>query len=123
LPDEVEIAVQENVMPTVSSRAEAQAFSAAAAKLASTVDLHVKVDTGMGRLGVKPNDALDLIAAIRRLPNLRVQGVYTHFSSAEDDARFSQQQAKLFRQVLRHLGQHGIQIPCIHANNSAAVLH
>jgi len=54
LPDEVERAVQDNVMPTISRPAEAELFSKVATKLNATVRAHVKVDTGMGRLGVTP---------------------------------------------------------------------
>lgn len=123
LPHEVETAVKENVMPTISSVTEAELFSTAAGKLRSAVDLHVKVDTGMGRLGVRPDRAVELVERVRQLPDLRLQGLYTHFSSAEDDPKFSQRQAKTFRQVLESLAQRGIEIPCVHANNSAALLH
>ncbi len=123
LPDEIERAVTENVMPTISSWPEAESFSVAAAKLRSTVDLHVKVDTGMGRLGVRPDQALALVERVRQLPNVRLHGLYTHFSSAEEDARFSRCQVATFRQLLRSLAERGLEFPCVHANNSAALLH
>ena len=123
LPDEVEMAVRESVIPTLSSIREAESFSACAAKVRTIVDVHIKVDTGMGRLGVRPDRAMELVRKVRQLPGLRLQGLYTHFSSAEDDAEFSRQQAKTFRQVIAALASEGIQIPVLHANNSAALLH
>ena len=123
LPDEFEIAVKDGVMPTISSVAEAKMFSEAAARWRRTVELHVKVDTGMGRLGVAPENALDLIEQIGRLPGLKVQGLYTHYSSVEDDAEFSRRQRKRFQKLLAELAAKNIHVPLIHANNSGALLH
>ena len=123
LPSEVEAAVRDLVMPTISSIEEARRFSRVARGLGRTVSLHVKVDTGMGRLGVRPERALSLVRQIRRLPNVEVQGVYTHFSSAEDDARFSRRQTEQFRKVIAQLETAGLCPPVVHASNSAALLH
>src|SRR5436190_16477774 len=60
LPDEIDAAVRDDVMPTISSAQEAIAFSDVAVKRKKTVELHLKVDTGMGRLGVVPKDAVSL---------------------------------------------------------------
>ncbi len=123
LPEEVEIAVRDRVMPTISSTEEARAFSAGAIKAHCTMDVHLKVDTGMGRLGVGPPQAAELAKTIQSLPGLRLQGLYTHFSSAEDDAEFSRRQAETFHRVVAELEKLGIEVPMIHANNSAALLH
>ncbi len=123
LPDEVTLAVRDDVMPTISSLGEARAFSAAAVKQGKWVEVHVKVDTGMGRLGVSPAAACALVKDIGRLPSLKVQGIFTHFSSVEDEADFSRGQIQKFRRVLAELAAEGIAIPLIHANNSGAVLH
>jgi alanine racemase len=123
LPDEVEIAVRDHVMPTLSSLAEASHFSAVARRLNRVVDVHVKVDTGMGRLGVAPAGAVELIAAIRRLSGIRLQGVFTHFAQAEDNAMATRRQAKCFQLVLDALARAGQTPPLVHSHNSAAVLH
>ncbi len=123
LPDEIETAVRDGVHPTISSLAEAKAFSQAASRLRTTVAVHLKVDTGMGRLGVPAGQVLQLVEAIGKLPGLELEGIYTHYASAEDDARFSRGQAKLFETVLARLRRAGVRVPLIHANNSAAVLH
>ena len=123
LPDEIETAVRDEVRPTISSLAEAGVFSAAAVRLRRTVAVHVKVDTGMGRLGVARENALPLLRAVSKLPGLALEGLYTHYASAEDDAKFSREQARRFQQLLRELAADGIQVPLIHANNSAALLH
>jgi alanine racemase len=123
LPDEIETAVRDEVRPTISSLAEANLFSAAAVRLGKTVPIHVKVDTGMGRLGVAPNEALDLLRTASKLPGLVLEGLYTHYASAEDDAAFSDEQAVTFERLLAELKAYGIQVPLVHANNSAALLH
>lgn len=102
---------------------EAERFSAAAARFKKTIPVHLKVDTGMGRLGVEVGGAMELIEGIRHLPGLQMEGLYTHYSSVEDDAEFSCRQAEQFKQLVQQLRLAGIKIPCIHANNSGALLH
>lgn len=123
LPDEVETAVRDDVMPTLSSLEEANRFAAAACRLRKTVRVHVKVDTGLGRLGVAPAQARALVARIQRMAGLRLQGLYTHYSAAEDDADFSRQQSGRFCRLVAELLAEGVVVPLIHANNSAALLH
>ncbi len=103
LPDEVERAVKDNVMPTLSTVDEARRFSRIAKKLKRTVSAHVKIDTGMGRLGVAPDDAAELLKTIARLPNLNAIGLYSHFASAESDAAFSRRQRSQFNKLVKQL--------------------
>jgi alanine racemase len=123
LPDEIQAAVRDDVRPTLSSLTEAGAFSAAAVHLRKTVPVHVKVDTGMGRLGVAVDDALMLLRTVSKLPGLTLEGLYTHYASAEDDPVFSRDQARRFQDLLAELKLNGIEAPLVHANNSAALLH
>lgn len=122
LPDEIETAVRDDVRPTISSLAEAAAFSAAATRLHKTVLIHLKVDSGMCRLGVEARQAPELALAVRSLPGLVLEGVYTHFASAEDDAAFTRRQTLRFRRVLDLLRDAGLDPPLVHANNSGALL-
>ncbi len=123
LPEEVGLAVRDGVMPTLSSLEEARRFSRAAVKLNTSVAVHIKVDTGMGRLGVAPDLAVELIGRVTRLRGLRLAGVFTHYAAVEDDAAFSRQQRRRFIGVLEQLSAKGIVVPLIHASNSGAVLH
>lgn len=122
LPDEVEAAVRDQVMPTISSLAEAQRFSAAGAKLRRTVDVHLKVDTGMGRLGAKPKEVVSLAQAITQLPHLNLRGLYSHFSSAEDDAKYSCLQRELFVSIVDEIKTLGLKPDFIHLRNSGGVI-
>ena len=123
LPDEVERAVKDNVMPTLSTLDEAHHFSRVAKKLKRNVNAHVKVDTGMGRLGVTTAQAPELLDTITSLPNLRAEGLYTHYASAENDSKFSNQQRTQFKKLIRVLDASGHTFKHIHVNNSAALLH
>jgi alanine racemase len=123
LPDEVSAAVRDDVRPTISSIEEARRFEVAAARARKTVSLHIKVDTGMARLGVASSGAVELVRAVNALPHLRVEGIYTHYSSAEDDRDFSLAQRERFETVLKQLRASKLLPPLIHANNSAALLH
>jgi alanine racemase len=119
LPSEVSAAVRDDVMPSISNFEEAQCFSEAATKMKKEIPVHVKVDTGMGRIGVRPEQALDFLKQVRGSKGIIVQGIYTHFSSAEDNPGVSAQQLKSFRGVLKSLDQ---KIPVVHANNSGGLL-
>ena len=120
LPAEVEPAVRHNIMPTISSLDEARRFQREAARQHRTLAVHVKVDTGMGRLGFWHEEAAGPIQRIAAMPNLRLQGIYTHFPSAEDDVAFSLEQVEQFRSVVRRAG---VRIPLRHADNSAGLLN
>jgi alanine racemase len=122
LPEEVELAVRDEVMPTLSTLAEAEHFSREAVRQGKTVRLHLKIDTGMGRLGVEPPEALPLMRAIRRLPGLQLHGVFTHYSSVEDDPDYSQRQADQFIRLVRQARAEGMEIPLVHANSSGGLL-
>lgn len=123
LPCEVESAVADGVAVTLSSLAEARRFSRAARRLRKTARVHVKVDTGMGRLGVPAEEAPDLVRQLGRLPGIEMEGIYTHYSSVEDDPAFSRSQRVRFERALRDLDRQGFPVRWIHANNSAALLH
>jgi len=123
LPDEVGRAVKDNVMPTLSTVDEARCFSRVAKKLKRNVSAHVKVDTGMGRLGVAPAQAAALLEVIVRLPNVHAVGLYTHYASVADDAKFSRQQRTQFQKLIRELEAAGHTFSHVHMNNSAALLH
>lgn len=122
LPDEVEPAVRDDVMPTISSLEEADRFARAARRLHKTARVHIKVDTGMGRLGVAPDQAAVLIETAKRLPGIEVAGLYTHYSSAEDDAAVTRGQRMRFQHVITGLSAEAKGFEFIHASNSAGLL-
>ncbi len=77
--------IRQNIMQTVFMEQMAEDLSKAAVKLGKTAKIHIKLDTGMGRLGFLANEgSVEKIVAISKLPNLEIEGIYTHFASADE---------------------------------------
>jgi len=101
----------------------ARALSRAAGDLRTVARVHIKVDTGMGRLGLLPQDVVPFVQAILPLPNLEVEGIFTHFAMADDaDQTHTREQLDAFRGVLKALEEAGLTFRYVHAANSAALL-
>ncbi len=123
--------MEHRLMPTIYSVDNAQAFSEVATAANKSIAFHIKVDSGMGRLGV-PCDALQLdlspnpveeIRAILQLPGLEFQGLCTHFATADHgDKTFANRQFKRFQALAADLEADGIEIPIKHAANSGAII-
>lgn len=85
--------------------------------------VHIKIDTGLCRIGVRPGEELaQLLDCVRRLPNLIIDGIFTHFSDAEADDATTLQQLELFEQALAQVRAAGIDPPHVHAANSGATI-
>lgn len=115
-PADMPAAASTGAALTVYRRDQLDALDAAAG--ARPVPVHLKVDTGMGRLGCSPDDAAGIAQAIARSRHLTLAGTYTHFASADSDREFSTRQLELFREVIAGLG---VAPGLLHAGNSAAV--
>jgi alanine racemase len=110
--------------PTVFTPKEAELFAAAARQCGQTLGVHVKVDTGMGRVGCFPCEEADgFIASVARTPGLSLQGLYTHFAAADHaDKQFTYQQLERFSALINRLEAQGLAIPVKHAANSAGAI-
>ena len=115
-------AANHGLTPTIASLESAQRLVEAAKSLGRRVDCHVKVETGMGRIGVSPAAAVATAEYLSKQPMVRIQGIYTHFSCAETDAPFTRKQLARFQEALDGLAARGIKVPLRHAANSAAAL-
>ncbi|NLN78920.1 MAG: alanine racemase [Armatimonadetes bacterium] len=115
--------VSYDLMSTVCDIGFARALSHAAESHTKKAAVHIKVDTGMGRIGVRPEDALGFARMLRLLPDLHIDGIFTHFPcSDEPDRSFSLLQIAAFTKALSALRSNSINIPTIHMANSAGVL-
>ena len=98
-------------------------ISAVASQMDQEAKLHLKVDTGMSRLGMNPEEVIGLFQKAGRLPNIRMEGLFTHFARAdESDPAPTGAQETLFRALVAELDAAGFKIQLIHAANSAASL-
>ena len=86
-------AAAHDLTPIVASLESAKRVAEAALRLRREINIHVKVDTGMGRIGLRPNAAVALMRDLAALKGIRVQGLYTHMAKAEDDAAFTETSA------------------------------
>jgi alanine racemase len=117
-------AINYNISPTIFSEEVARAFNRAAADLNKEANVQVKVDTGMGRLGVLPHELLPFMKNLAQMTGLRVEGLYTHFATADEaDLTQTYQQLRCFQELLAQLDQAGLRPPWIHAANTAAMLN
>jgi alanine racemase len=116
--------VRQRLTPTVNALELGHALSAAVAEQgAPALPVHLKVDTGMGRFGVLPEEVLDVTRALEGLPGLFLEGFYTHFCTADErDTSHTYRQFEMYRQLVRQLKEAGIAIPVKHVANSAATL-
>jgi len=99
-----------------------QASLEALQRIESPVAVHVKVNTGMNRLGAPAGDAVRLVRELRRSPNLRLEGFWTHFASAESEPDFTRQQLAAYLEARTRIVQEGASGFISHAANSAALL-
>jgi len=124
LPSEIDEAVAHQLDPTISDLDFGGAYSRAAGRARRPLRFHVEIDTGMGRTGIRDEEADAFIANLAALPGLRLASVYTHFPDADaEDLEFSRHQVVQFRAALERLAARGIHPPRVHAANSAATLN
>jgi alanine racemase len=116
--------VNNDIEAAVFSYHFARAVSQAAVALNRQAALHVKIDTGMNRIGLLPDQAaLGLIQSIKALPGVSVRGIFTHFATADAlDKSFAREQMLLYKQFLAGLERANINIPLQHIANSAAIM-
>ncbi len=116
-------AIRHDIACTLFSRDVAAALSQAALDLGARSRVHVKVDTGMGRLGLLPEEVLPFVRDIAALPGIDVHGVMTHFSDADAPSlEYTHWQLARFNEALDALSGADLLPPYIHAANSAALL-
>ncbi len=116
--------IENNISVTVYNSNYAENFSVSAQKLGKKAIVHIKIDTGMGRLGFNSGlKAVEQIKEIAKLPHIECEGIYTHFATADQlDKGFVLQQLADFNQIVAELKLEGVDFKLKHAANSAAIL-
>ncbi|MBC8015775.1 MAG: alanine racemase [Sporomusaceae bacterium] len=117
------IVVDHDLTQTIYSMDLAQALSGAAAAAGKIVNVHIKIDTGMGRIGIRPEDAGEFAEAVSALPGIKIEGVFSHLATADSyDKSFAYEQYQRFMEGLQYIKAKAIHIPIRHLANSAAIL-
>lgn len=120
-PDEMAVAVDQRARVAVYTTAGVAAVAAAAEAAGAVMPVHLKVDTGMRRVGASAVEVVSLAEAVTSHPHLELEGVWTHFALADEpDNEFTAVQVERFGAVLADLARHGIRPRMVHAANSAA---
>jgi len=123
LKQQAELLVSYSITPTVSECGTIEKISESAFKKDKKIKVHLKIDTGMGRIGIFPYHVLNFIKKVRALGNVEIEGIFTHFSVADEkDKTYTEAQFKKFIEVLTILEKEGIKIPVKHVGNSATLL-
>ncbi len=121
--DEIKAIAEYRLQPTISNSKQALVYHEILSSLQTKIAVHLKIDTGMSRLGVDWQEAIAFVQLVRHLPNLEINSIYSHFATADDrDRQFMELQAQRFEQVIATLKDLGISLPHIHICNTAALL-
>ncbi|MFH1287459.1 MAG: alanine racemase [bacterium] len=121
--EEAEEIVNFHLTPVVCSEVFAKKLNLIAKNKNEIYPVHVKVDTGMGRLGISLDSFFGFIERIFDLKNLKIEGVFSHFAKAHGDKNFSKKQLSLFKNLIKESQNNGIDIPFRHIANSAGILN
>lgn len=115
-------AIRQRLTLTLYDLDLARAYERVARELGETLAVHVKIDTGMGRLGLMPKEAMPFFRYLLNMKSLDTEGIYTHFADAGEDPDFTALQVRTFKEVFKPLRASGFNFAYIHAANSAGTL-
>ncbi len=112
-----------HIMPTICDLHGAVYLNELAKKNKQRVKIHLKIETGMGRLGLDAEEVIPIINKLNELKNLEIQGIYTHFSTADEaDKEYTYRQFAIFKKIMNHIQNNQIDIPFFHVANSGTIL-
>ncbi len=123
-PELAASAIRQDIMLSVFQSETAEAYGKLARELGTTAKVHIKLDTGMSRIGYLCNEqSLADIERIAKLPDIKIEGMFTHFAKADEaDKSFAKEQYKKYMEFAEQLWQRGIRIPVRHVCNSAGMI-
>lgn len=123
-PTQFSLVIKWNIIQTIYNFESAKLISKEAIKMGEEIKVHIKIDTGMGRIGFLVKDeSIEEIVEISKLPNLNIEGVYTHLATADiKDKTYTEMQYLLFLKLIEDLEKKNIRIPIKHISNSGAII-
>ena len=123
-PEQYEALLQAQITPAIFTMEAAKLLSEAAKRMDVTAHIHIKLDTGMGRVGfLVSEESADVIAQIAKLPHIMIEGMFTHFAQADEtDKTSANRQLTEFLRMADMLEKRGVHIPLRHCSNSAGIL-
>ncbi len=121
-PNEVEAIFESDCIPSIAHYDTAEKLNKLACKHNKKIKIHIETDTGIGRIGPFFDEAFSFIKGLGSLSHLIIEGLFTHFSSSDEDPDFTLLQLQRFEKLNQELRENGIHIPIRHTANSAAVI-
>ncbi|BAQ65074.1 alanine racemase [Geminocystis sp. NIES-3709] len=121
--DEVKEIVRYNLEPTLCTPSQAFVFAETLSCLNATLLVHLKLDTGMSRLGTHWHNAVDFVQYVQQFPQFQIKSIYSHLATADDiNTSIMELQHSRFEEAISALKANGIKTPCLHLANSAGAL-
>ena len=122
-PWAAELVVRYQVTINLYNLDVARHFDRTAREMNTTIRVHIKIDSGMGRLGILPDEVTKFFRSMSKLKNIEIEGVFTHFSVADSDKKYTETQIKTFDYAINTLKAGGYQLKYIHAANAPAIIN
>ena len=122
-PEQIPKAIEQNLTLSVFDQDTLREISKAGVRAGKPAKVHIKVETGLNRYGLMPKEVLDFFEYLKRTPKIELEGIYSHFASAESrDKSYTFKQLGAFQKILENLRANKIKVPIKHIANSAATL-
>lgn len=122
LQEEIPYIVKYNLTPGIAVLDFAKKLNDVSKENGIVTNIHIEIDTGMGRVGIQPNEAISFVKELKKLDNINAQGIYTHFSSSDESEEYTKFQINNFKSVLNELKNNNIEFKYIHNCNSAGII-
>lgn len=123
LESDLEDIIRYDLTPRISVYEIAVKLNELANKANKIIDIHLEIDTGMGRTGIKPSDAAKYVKELKELKNLNIEGIFTHFASADTNPEYTELQIRLFNDTVKRIEKQGIKFKYIHSSASGGIIN
>jgi len=123
LESDFEDIIKYDLTPRISVYQIAEKLNEIANTAQKHIDIHIEIDTGMGRTGIKPSEAVQYVQKIQGLKNLNIEGIFTHFASADTNPEYTDMQIQKFNETVKKIENIGIKFKYIHSSASSGMLN
>lgn len=123
LESDLEDIIKYDLTPRISLYEIAEELNNIAIKENKKVNIHIELDTGMGRTGINPKEAEKYVEKIKKLTNLNIEGIFTHFASADTNPEYTELQIKIFNDTVEKLQKQGTEFKYIHLSASSGIIN
>ena len=120
--EDIENILEHNIVCGVCSLEFLKELNKKAKEQEKIAEIHLEIETGMGRTGVMLNELSNFLNELEKLENIKVEGIYTHFATSDSDLEYTNKQIKIFNEAVKEVEERLGKIKYIHTSNSAAII-